>query len=242
MPEIRLSVIIPAYNEEPRLGRAVEDALGYLHGQDYGWEIIVVDDGSRDGTCELVEEYGTNEKGVRLIKNDRNRGKGYSVKRGMLAAQGQYRLFTDADASTSLMEMDAFWNCFQQGFDVVIGSRSLPDSEVLVRQRWYREKMGRVFNVIVKALLMRGYIDTQCGFKAFTDRAVEEVFPRQTLDGFAFDVELLCIASARGMKVAQLPVRWTNHPEARVNPVTDSVKMFADLLKIRCKSWLGKYR
>jgi dolichyl-phosphate beta-glucosyltransferase len=160
----------------------------------------------------------------------------------MLAATGEYRVFSDADGSTSLREMDSFWGCFEQGFDVVIGSRSLPESEVLVRQRWYRERMGRIFNMMVKLLVTRDYIDTQCGFKAFTGQAAQEMFTRQSLDGFAFDVELLAIAAARGARVAQLPVRWTNHPQARVNPLTDSTKMFLDLIRIRIKSWLGHYK
>ena len=237
-----LSLIIPAYNEEPRLGDALDQAADYLAAGGIDAEVLVVDDGSTDGTVGVARERAARFGAFRLVSNGANRGKGYSVWNGLRQARGRYRLFTDADFSTPIQEWEKIRPKLEEGYDVVIGSRSLPGSQVLVRQVWYRELMGRFFNVLVRVLAVRGFIDTQCGFKCFTARAVEILSPRQTLWGFGFDVELLYIARKHGLRVAEVPVRWINSPASRLDPVKDSLRMFGELLTIRVKDWLGRYR
>ncbi|MCX7017560.1 MAG: glycosyltransferase family 2 protein [Candidatus Sumerlaeota bacterium] len=227
-----LSVVIPAYNEETRLGESLRRVLAYLAAQSYDWEVIVVDDGSADATGRVSEEIGRG-RACRVLRNEPNRGKGYSIRRGMLEARGRYRLFSDADLSTPIEELDKFWPAVNDGYGMVIGSRALPDSNLEVRQPFYREMMGRVFNLFVRLLLVGGIRDTQCGFKLFTAEMAESIFPRQTLQGFAFDVELIVLARRAGFKVAEVPVRWINSPASRVSAWRDSAKMFLDLLRLK---------
>lgn len=237
---MRLSVIIPAYNEEKRIGQTLRDIEAYLARQEYDSEIIVVDDGSRDGTAALVR---TAFPRVRLISYQPNHGKGHAVRTGIVAASGDYRLFCDADGSAAIDELDRMWpKFFESRADVVAGSRSLPKSDVQVRQHPIREQMGRIFNVFVRLLVLPGFVDTQCGFKVFTASSADLVFSRQRLDGFSFDTELLYIAKKHGLRIAQVPVRWRNSPHSRVNMVTDSSRMLLDLLKIRFCDLTGKYR
>ena len=236
---VRLSLIIPAYNEAGRIGNTLRDCLDYFARQDYDFEIIVVDDGSQDGTADLVRREFPN---VRLISYTPNRGKGYAVKQGMLAATGKYRLFYDADGSTPISEADKLWRPLADGADVVIGSRSLPESQVELHQRPLREFIGRTFNHLTHILLGERFIDTQCGFKAFTAESTNQIFPRQTLDRFCFDAELLYIARAQGLKVTEIPVRWINTPNSRVTLVADSARMLKDLFKIRINALQGKYK
>jgi dolichyl-phosphate beta-glucosyltransferase len=228
-----LSLIIPAYNEEQRLQESLPAVLEYLERQPYTWELIVVDDGSRDRTAEVVQKLAAGRPNVRVLRNEPNRGKGYSIRRGMLEAQGAYRLFSDADFSTPISEVEKYWKVIDEGYDVVIGSRGLAESELVVRQNPLRESMGRVFNFLVQMLLIPGIRDTQCGFKMFSARAAQSVFPRQTLDGFSFDVEILYLAMQSGFRVKEVPIRWFNSPATKVSPLRDSAKMFVDLLKLR---------
>jgi dolichyl-phosphate beta-glucosyltransferase len=239
---VKLSVIIPAFNEETRIGPTLDQLDEYLSGQEYASEVLVVNDGSSDKTAETVLKRAETFPGLRLIENDRNRGKGYTVKQGVTAAHGAHLLFFDADASTPIHQIEKFWPWFEKGFDVCIGSRSLPDSDVVVHQPKFREMMGRVFNLMVRILAVRGFIDTQCGFKAFTRAAAETIFPRQTLSGFGFDVELLFIAKKHGMTVREVPIQWFNSPDSRVHPFYDASKMFLELATIRLKSFAGRYR
>ncbi len=236
--DLRLSLIIPAYNEEKRLDKTLRAAETYLSSQECDSEIIVVDDGSRDRTAGLVRESFPE---VRLVSYQPNRGKGHAVKTGMLAAQGDYRVFYDADGSTPIEEIDKVWPRFEAGADVVIGSRSLPESDVAVRQHPFRELMGRGFNALVRMLLRERFADTQCGFKAFSRKAAEAVFARQLLDGFCFDSELLYIAARLGFRIDEIPVRWLNSPDSRVRIVSDSARMFTDLVRIRLNDLRGKY-
>jgi len=236
---VRLSLVIPAYNEAGRIGKTLRDCLDYFARQDYDFEIIVVDDGSRDGTSDLVRREFPN---VRLISYAPNRGKGYAVKQGMLAATGKYRLFYDADGSTPISEADKLWRPLADGADVVIGSRSSPGSHVELHQRPLREFMGRTFNRLTHILLGERFIDTQCGFKAFTAESTTQIFPRQTLDRFCFDAELLYIAGAQNLKIAEIPVRWINSPNSRVTLVADSAQMLKDLLKTRFNAIRNKYK
>ena len=235
---MHLSLVIPAYNEAKRIGPTLELARAYLARQDYDWEIIVVDDGSRDGTAEVARACA----GVRVVRLERNRGKGAAVRRGMLEeAGGAFRFFYDADASTPIEELESCWPRFADGADVVIGSRALAASRIERRQAWYREHMGRVFNVFLRGMGLTRFLDTQCGFKGFTARAAETCFSRQTLDGFSFDAELLYIAALHGLRVDEVPIRWVNSPKSRVNPVTDSTRMFLDLLRVRANGAAGRY-
>jgi dolichyl-phosphate beta-glucosyltransferase len=235
---MHLSLVIPAYNEAQRIGPTLERVRAYLARQDYAFEIIVVDDGSRDSTAAVAGSF----EGVKVVRLDRNRGKGAAVRRGMLKeARGAHRFYYDADASTPIEELEACWPRFAAGADIVIGSRALAASRIERRQAWYREHMGRVFNLFLRGLGLTRFRDTQCGFKGFTARAAETCFPRQTLDGFSFDAELLHIAAMHGLRVDEVPVRWLNSPKSRVNPLTDSTRMFLDLLRVRANTAAGRY-
>jgi dolichyl-phosphate beta-glucosyltransferase len=239
---MKLSVIIPAFNEQNRLGDTLDQLTAYFQDQSYEYEVIVVDDGSADKTQDVVNNYTGHLSRLRLIANGRNMGKGYSVKHGVSKATGEFVLFYDADASTPINQIEKFWPYFENGNDVCIGSRSMPDSDVQVHQPWFRETMGRVFNLIVQIVAVRGFIDTQCGFKAFRAEAAREVFPRQTLAGFGFDVELLYIAKKHGYKICEVPVTWIDSPDSRVHPIKDAAKMFGELLTIRYRSLKGAYQ
>ena len=235
---MHLSLVIPAYNEAQRIGPTLELVRGYFARQDYASEIIVVDDGSRDGTAAVAGSFD----GVKLVRLDRNRGKGAAVRRGMLKeASCAYRFYYDADASTPIEELETCWPRFAAGADIVIGSRALAASRIERRQAWYREHMGRVFNLFLRGLGLSQFRDTQCGFKGFTARAAEICLSRQTLDGFSFDAELLYIAGMHGLRVDEVPIRWLNSPQSRVNPLTDSARMFFDLLRVRANAAAGRY-
>ncbi len=235
---MHLSLIIPAYNEAERIGPTLELVRAYLARQDYDSEIIVVDDGSRDGTAAVAGAFD----GVKLVRLYRNRGKGAATRRGMLQeACGAYRFYYDADASTPIGEIDACWPRFETGADIVIGSRALAASRIEIRQAWYREHMGRVYNLFLRGMGLTPFLDTQCGFKGFTAQAAGACFSRQTLDGFSFDAELLYIAAMHGLCVDEIPVRWVNSPKSRVNPLTDSTRMFLDLLRVRANAAAGRY-
>lgn len=227
-----LSVVIPAYNEEQRLGRSLPVIIDHLKKQDYTWEILVIDDGSRDKTSEVALSF--DEPRVRVHKNTPNRGKGYSIRRGMLEARGLWRLFSDADLSTPIGELDKFWAYTDDGYDVVIGSRALPESDLEVRQPKSRELAGRIFNTAVQTFLVRGLLDTQCGFKLFSADAANAVFPRQTLHGFAFDVEILMLAQKLGFKIKEAPVRWVNDEGSKVSTLS-GIKGFVDLARLGCR-------
>ncbi|MBX7258718.1 MAG: glycosyltransferase family 2 protein [Candidatus Hydrogenedentes bacterium] len=233
------SLVIPAYNEEQRIGETLAHIHEYVTAQAYDWEVIVVDDGSTDRTSDIVRE---DFPWVKLETYSPNRGKGHAVRAGMRLARGAYRVFYDADASTPIEEVEKLWPQFKSGADIVIGSRAMPGSEVQSHQAWYRENMGRIFNVILRALGLTHFRDTQCGFKGFSAAACEIVFTRQTIEGFGFDVELLYIAAKHGMRVVQVPVRWRNSKKTTVNPITDSARMVAEAVSIRLKDVRGLYR
>jgi dolichyl-phosphate beta-glucosyltransferase len=234
-----LSLVIPAYNEAKRIGDALCHVVEYLYQQDYSFEIVVVDDGSEDDTADLVEQRFPK---VRLISYAPNRGKGHAVKAGMTAATGAYRVFYDADASTPMQELEKLWPRFEDGADIVIGSRTMPGSRVEVPQAWYRKQMGRVFNLVLRCFGLTKFPDTQCGFKGFSARACDIVFPRQTIDHFSFDAELLFIAQRHGLRIDQVPVRWINSTDTRVSAMSDSFRMFRDAFGIRVKGLRGVYR
>lgn len=240
---MHFSLVIPAYDEADRIEETLRKATAYLAAQDYDSEIIVVDDGSRDETAQLARAFcGGEGPGVIVHSLERNRGKGYAVRHGMMnMARGDYRVFFDADSSTPIEEVEKLWPRFSDGADIVIGSRSLDRSLVEVRQRPMREAMGRVFNLFLRLLRITHFRDTQCGFKGFTKAACETVFPRQTIERFSFDAELLYIARKQGLAIDEVAVRWYNNPHSRVNPFSDASRMFFDLLTIRIKDFQGRY-
>ncbi|MBN2490156.1 MAG: glycosyltransferase family 2 protein [Planctomycetes bacterium] len=236
-----VSVVIPAYNEEARLGATLDRVLGFLRERGHDHEILVVDDGSRDGTAALAETYGG--RGVRLLRNPTNRGKGYSVRRGMLAANRPQVLFSDADLSTPIEELDKLAIPLREGAAAVaIGSRAVAGAQVEVSQPFYRVAMGKIFNRMVRLIALGGLADTQCGFKLFTREAAQAVFSRQRFERFGFDVEVLYIARKLGLKIAEVPVRWVNSAETKVSAVRDAADMFLDLFRIRWNDLRGRYR
>ncbi len=229
---IFLSVIMPAYNEEKRIGPSLSSVVEYLKTQDYVWEVIVADDGSQDGTVQVARQQLEGYP-HRILTVHKNGGKGSAVKRGMLAAGGKYRLFTDADLSTPIEETARFLKELESGNDVVIGSRALSSSNVVVHQNFLRETMGRIFNVCARLLAFRDIQDSQCGFKAFSARAAEKLFSLQKLPGFSFDVEIVFLAQRCGYRLLEIPVTWRNSEQSRVRLLSDPLLMFWDLLKIR---------
>jgi len=230
-----LSVVIPAFNEAERLPRTLDRVGAFLRGFGRGHEILVVDDGSLDGTAERARAAGAT-----VLRNDTNRGKGHAVRRGMLEARGQRRLMTDADLSTPIEELPRFLEKQAEGYDVVIGSRALPGANVEVHQPWFRENMGRLYNIFVRALALPGLWDTQCGFKLWTAEAARAAFADARLDGFSFDVEALYLARRRGYRIAEVPVTWRNDAATRVSLGGGSAA-FPDLLRIRLNDWMGRY-
>lgn len=237
--DIYLSIVIPAYNEEKRIGRTLRKISEYLMEKGYPHEIIVVDDGSTDGTSELVREIAQEVPCIRLLENNSNRGKGYSVRKGVLSSKGQLIIFSDADLSTPIEELDKLKVWIETGHNIAIGSRALPESEILLPQPWYRQCMGKIFNRLVRLLAATEIKDTQCGFKLFMGKVARSLFEKQTIDGFGFDAELLYIAKKSGYTVREVPVRWINSPDSRVNILRDPFLMLRDLIIMR-KNYLIK--
>jgi dolichyl-phosphate beta-glucosyltransferase len=233
-----LSVIVPAYNEERRLPFSLQRIRDYLEGKAEIYEIVIVDDGSTDNTVGCVHDFGSSR--VTLLHNDGNRGKGYSVRRGMLSAHGAYRLMCDADLSTPIEETDLLLAAVKAGADVAIGSRAASGARIEQHQPWYRENAGRLFNFVVRAIALSGISDTQCGFKLFSARVANEIFALSRLNGFSFDVEALFLARRRGYRIAEVPVVWRNDAATRVTPLKGA-RAFCDLLRIRVNAQLGRY-
>ena len=233
-----LSIIIPAYNEANRLPDSLIKVQQYLGAAKWDFvEVVVVDDGSRDNTAELAERAG-----ARVLKNPGNRGKGYSVKHGVLEAKGDWVLFTDADLSSPIGEVEKLWSAAESnGAQIVVGSRAVDRSLVGVHQPVMREAMGRIFNGAMRLVTGLPFKDTQCGFKLFQTAAAREVFSRQQLDGFGFDVEVLFIAGKLGYQAIEVPVRWDNVEGTKVSLFL-GFKAFTDLVKVRRNGLQGKYK
>jgi len=229
----RISVVIPAFNESEGIERTLSTVTKYLSDSPYAPEVIVVDDGSKDGTAEIVSRLAEQHPCVRLVKLGSNRGKGYAVRTGVLEATGDYILFSDADLSTPIEELEKLCDEVRNGYDVAIGSRGLPESNLETRQSWLREHAGRTFNLLVRLTVLPGIHDTQCGFKCFRRDAAAKILEQQTATGYEFDVELLCIARKLGYQIAEVPVTWRNRAESRVRFLRDSVRMFRGLLSLR---------
>jgi dolichyl-phosphate beta-glucosyltransferase len=240
VPEV--SVVVPAYNEERRLPGNLSTIISYLKEKPYSSEIIVVDDGSTDETQRIAQDLlCSSSVPGRVIRYTPNRGKGHAVRRGFSESRGVIFLFTDADLSTPIEEFDRLYAALESGADVAIASRALRDSNVQVHQPWYRERMGKGFNLLVRMVAIRGICDTQCGFKAFRGDAIRPMLPHLVVDGFAFDVEILLLARKRGMRIEQIPVRWRDDPNTRVSAIRDSSRMLMELLAIRWRALRGGY-
>jgi dolichyl-phosphate beta-glucosyltransferase len=235
---LRLSLIIPAYNEVTRIARTLDNAMAYFARQPYAVEIILVDDGSTDGTASAVR---TQFPQVQVIESPWNRGKGHAMRMGAARSHGEFALVYDADGSTTIEEIEKLWPLFAQGADVVIGSRAVSGAQVETPQPKYRRFMGRVYNLLVRGLGLTSFRDTQCGFKAFTARARDIIFSRLTINGFGSDCEMLVVARLHGLRVEEVPVRWINSADTRVKAVRHSLDMILEVLLIRVRAWTGAY-
>lgn len=238
-----LSIIVPAFNEEARLGRSLTRIRDYLAGTGrdcYKTEVIVVDDGSTDGTADLVRHFIPAFPNLRLISNGRNRGKGYSVRRGMLEAKGKIALFTDADLSAPIEEMEKLLEALET-VDVAIGSRAVDRSLIEVHQSGMREMAGIIFNRFVRFFTGLPFLDTQCGFKAFRRERSQIAFQQQRSERFGFDPELLFLAQRHGLKCVEVPVRWAHSEGTKVHVLHDSLDMFLELVRLRWNWLLGRY-
>jgi dolichyl-phosphate beta-glucosyltransferase len=236
-----LSVVVPAYNEEARLGVTLERIGEYLDQKKLDAEILVIDDGSRDATHEVAEERLKGRRGRTLV-NEENRGKGYSVRRGALAAEGRWILLTDADLSSPIEEHTKLADAARdRDLDIVIGSRAMAESQIEERQSLLRVYMGKTFNLLMRGITGLPFSDTQCGFKLMDRDRTRPLFERMCVDRFAFDVELLFLAVRFGLSVEEVPVVWRNDPQSRVSVITDPLQMFLDLLRIRWRFRRGAY-
>ena len=235
------SFIIPAYNEGARLGSTLDRVLNYISVRGWDAEVLVVNDGSRDQTADLVRASARTHPELRLIENPGNRGKGYSVRNGMLNARGEVLVFSDADLSSPIEEVNKLFAAIDAGSDIAIGSRWLQPEMQTHRQSLLRQFYGRIFNLALRVLLGLNFKDTQCGFKAFTRSASQAIFPFQRIERWGFDPELLYLARRAGLKVQEVPVAWAHVEGTRLNPLRDGLRMFGEVLKIRWNSLTGKY-
>ena len=235
-----ISIVVPAFNEATRIGGTVRKIDAFIRQSSLSFELIVVDDGSIDNTTTVINECGV--RGLRLIRNNENHGKGYSVRQGALAASGEYVLFTDADLSAPIEELGNLLDiALREGADIVIGSRGLDRNYIQKRQSWWRELGGIVFNLMVRLLLGLRLHDTQCGFKLFHREKSRGIFEKQTTHGFGFDPELLFLAKRCGLKIRETPVRWSHSEGSKLKFLRHGVRMFWDLVQIRWNSLIGKY-
>lgn len=232
-----ITVVIPAYNEAKRLGSTLERAVDYLSRRGVSYEILVVDDGSRDRTIEVAEAFAG--KGVRVIPHERNRGKGAAIKTGVLASQGAEVLLSDADSSTPIEEVEKLQRRLPEA-PVVLGSRSVAGADIRQHQPFYRELMGKTFNRIIRIAGVRGLNDTQCGFKLLRGDVAREVGAELTIDGFAYDVELVWLARRRGYQVVEVGVVWVDSPDSRVDPIRSSLAMLRDVVRMRIRHSGGR--
>jgi dolichyl-phosphate beta-glucosyltransferase len=237
------SIVVPAYNESARLGASLEKILTYVARQRWSAEVevIVVNDGSRDDTAEIVRRLAKNNPGLRLVENPGNRGKGYSVRNGMLQSRGRVVVFSDADLSSPIEELPKLLNALSNGVDIAIGSRWLQAELQTQRQPVHRQIFGRIFNLLLRITLGLHFKDTQCGFKAFQRPAVQKIFPLQKIERWGFDPEILFLARKFGFRVQEVPVVWAHSGGARIHPLTDGSRMFWEMLRIRWYDLTGRY-
>ncbi len=238
----RLSVVVPIYNEARRMRRTLPLLADYFRGQKYSVEFVVVDDGSTDDSAQLSRELLGSGEDVRVLEESPNRGKGHALKVGMLAARGEVVLFTDADLSTPPDEIAKFWHWFDEGYDVVIGSRKMKGAVLERHQPLWRESMGKVFTWLTNRIATRGISDITCGFKCFTHAAAQELFSRSIIDDWSFDAEVLFVAQKHGLRIKEVPVHWHDERGTKVRVIRDATRAFLGLLKIRLNSMRGMYR
>lgn len=236
------SIVIPAYNESERIAATLDKVLAYLAEQKWPAEVVVVNDGSRDATADIVRQYAARHLQVRLVENPGNRGKGYSVRNGMLHATGEVLLFSDADLSSPIYEAPKLFAALAAGADVAIGSRWLQRELQTERQPFYRQLFGRVFNLFLRVVLGLDFRDTQCGFKAFTRPAAQAIFPRQRIERWGFDPELLYLARRLGFRTREVPVEWAHDERTRIRYFRDGMRMVQEVLRVRWNAWTGRYR
>lgn len=235
------SIVIPAYNESGRLGGTLERVLAYVHSGGWNAEVIVVNDGSRDDTEAIARGFAARDPMLRIVNNPGNRGKGYSVRNGMLHARGRIVIFTDADLSSPIEEASKLLEALDSGADVAIGSRWLRAETQTQRQPLHRQIFGRIFNLLLRMILGLQFKDTQCGFKAFKQRAVQAIFPLQKIERWGFDPEILFLARKFGFQIKEIPVLWGHSGGTRIHPLIDGSRMFMEMLHIRWNDLTGKY-
>ena len=235
-PPVHLSVVIPAYNEEQRLPRTIEQIERYLHGRGTSYEVVLVDDGSSDGTRQVMERAEARYDTVRVETMPRNRGKGRALATGVAVARGEEVLVTDADLSTPIEELEKLEAALSSGAGVAIASRAVKGSKVEISQPFYRVLMGKAFNLMVQVFLLPGIWDTQCGFKLFRADVAHDVFAHLTTDGFGYDPEVLYRAKTKGVRIAEVPVVWRNSAPTKVAPFSSSFDMFKHVLRIRFRA------
>jgi dolichyl-phosphate beta-glucosyltransferase len=241
LQSLTYSIVIPAYNESARIASTLERIMAFASERRWNVEVIVVDDGSTDATSGIVRDYAAKHPQLRQIENPGNRGKGYSVRNGMLHAQGDLLLFSDADLSSPITEAPKLFDAIGRGADIVIGSRWLKPDLQTQRQPPRRQFFGRIFNLLLRMVLGLHFKDTQCGFKAFTRSAAAVVFPLQNVERWGFDPELLYIAKHFGLRVVEVPVVWAHREGTHIHPLRDGLRMFRDVLRIRWNGFTGKY-
>ncbi len=239
LSDFMISIVIPCYNEEKRIINTLKKTIKYLENKKYNYEIIIVDDFSKDNTIKIIDNL--KNKKIKILQNEKNYGKGYSIKKGMLNAKYPLVLFMDADLATPIEELDKFTKEIKN-YDILIASRKLNNSNISKKQPFYRQILGKIFLNIVKLFAIKEFKDTQCGFKLFKKDVAKDIFELQTINRFAFDVEILYIALKKNYKIKELPVKWIDQKGSTVNPVKDSISMLKDLLKIRFNDFLGKYK
>jgi dolichyl-phosphate beta-glucosyltransferase len=239
---VNLSLVVPAYNEEKRIENPLDKVVHYLRNHFNQWELIYSDDGSTDGTAAKLLKMKEKYPEIKVVTAPKNKGKGSAVRIGMKAASGNIVLFSDTDFSTPIEETERLIDFLQNGYDVAIASRGLSASQVEVHQAWAREMMGKLFNILLRSLLPLDFMDTQCGFKMFSRKAVDIILPKMHLDGFAFDVEMLVIAQANQLQIAEVPVIWRNVLDSRVHPIRNSMEMIRDILIVRHRLAMNRYQ
>jgi glycosyltransferase involved in cell wall biosynthesis len=245
MPYPTYSIVIPAYDEAARIGDALQSVVACVRERDWHAEVVVVDDGSRDQTAEIVRAFAQNPANahpeVRLVQNPGNHGKGYSVRNGILHSFGEVVMFTDADLSAPIEEADGLFAAIAAGADIAIGSRWLESTRQTIRQPFYRQFFGRCFNGVTRFIMGLPYADTQCGFKAFTRAAAQTVFQLQTIERWGFDPEILFIARKRGFRIEEVPVSWAHDERTRISYLKDGTRMLQDIAIVRWNALLGRY-